>query len=406
MRSVVLGFALGLGLLASETAHQAHPGHAQHQEVRVDGNYQDYFRVDADFVLTLLLLLASGFMALMVVFNALARKPCFRLASLGSFGAFMIILLFDMGCEDRSGARMVEQPVQPQHDAKELQTLYGNFKKDGVTVRADEQFLYIASNAFPSHPMMVGITAWQQQVPLPQPYSGENSWRIPLQPALSARPISARKALFRGAIALAVNGVPIFNALNNRREDAFLAGELDEFGGHCGRGDDYHYHVSPTHLEKIVGKGKPIAFALDGFPIYGFTDGEGKEPADLDEFNGRFEKDGSYRYYSTRKYPYINGGMRGVVRVSNDQIEPQPRDSPARPPGQPLRGAKVTGFSRDDANNAYTLKYDLQGKPHFVKYTITAEGVCVFVFSDGEGRESTETYRRQAGRNGPPPKKK
>jgi hypothetical protein len=101
-------------------------------------------------------------------------------------------------------------------------------------------------------------------------------------------PISARTALYRGAIALAVNGVPIFNALNNRGEDAYLAGELDEYGGHCGRGDDYHYHIAPVHLEKVVGKGKPIAYALDGFPIYGFTDAD-----DLDAFNGRSRRMGA-----------------------------------------------------------------------------------------------------------------
>ena len=77
-----------------------------------------------------------------------------------------------------------------------------------------------------------------------------------------------------------------------RGEDAYLAEELDEFGGHCGRGDDYHYHMAPVHLEKTVGKGNPIAYALDGFPLYGCTDADGNEPKNLDEFNGRMEKDG------------------------------------------------------------------------------------------------------------------
>src|SRR5213078_3535080 len=121
------------------------------------------------------------------------------------------------------------------------------------TFRADDGFFYIESNAFPKRAMMVGITAWQQQVPLPQPYTGKNAWRIPLKPVVADKPIYAKKALYRGAIALAVDGVPIFNALNNRGEDAFLAGELDEWGGHCGRADDYHYHVAPLHLQETVG---------------------------------------------------------------------------------------------------------------------------------------------------------
>jgi hypothetical protein len=79
--------------------------------------------------------------------------------------------------------------------------------------------------------MMIGITAWQQQVPLSQPYTGKNVWRIPLKPVVATRPISARTARYRRAIALAVNGVPIFNALNNGGEDAYLAGELDAIVG-------------------------------------------------------------------------------------------------------------------------------------------------------------------------------
>ena len=266
--------------------------------------------------------------------------------------------------------------------------------KDKVKVRTDDRYLYVESDGLPSHPMMKGIRSWQQQVPLPQPYIGANAWRIPLKPVLAEKPISAKKALYRGAIALAVNGVPIFNALNNRGEDAFLAGELDEWGGHCGRGDDYHYHVAPLHLEKIVGPGNPIAYALDGFPIFGLTEADGSPVGKLDEFNGTIGADGTYRYHATRTYPYINGGMRGVVEVRGDQIDPQPRDLPARPAQQPLRGAKITDFSRDDAKKAFSLTYDLRGTLHIVSYTIGAEGSVTFVFDDGAGAKKTETYRR------------
>jgi hypothetical protein len=274
--------------------------------------------------------------------------------------------------------------------------------RNKLELRSDDDYLYVGSNGFPDHPMMVGIKAWQQQVPLPQPYTGRNAWRIPLHPKLADKPISAKTALFRGAITLAVNGVPIFNALNNRGDDAFLTGELDEYGGHCGRGDDYHYHIAPVHLEKIAGRGNPIAYALDGYPLFGYHDADGKEPRDLDAFNGRMETTG-YRYYSTRKYPYINGGMRGVVTVRGDQIEPQPRDAPVRPAGRPLRGATITAFTRDDDTKTFTLKYDLQGKPHSVKYTVNKDGTYAFAFTDGAGKVTTETYRRREGRDRPPP---
>lgn len=298
-----------------------------------------------------------------------------------------------IGCGDAAMKPLADAPRQPKHDVKVLEKLFAHFKKDGVAFRSDGEFFYVESTGLPSHTMMVGITAWQQQVPIPQPYSGKNAWRIPLRPVVAEKPISAKKALYRGAIALAVNGVPIFNALNNRGEDAYLAGELDEYGGHCGRGDDYHYHIAPAHLEKVVGKGQPIAFALDGFPLYGYTDADGKEPKGLDEFNGRYEKDGSYRYYSTKKYPYINGGMRGVVTVRGDQVEPQPRDAPIRPAGRPLRGAKITGFERD--GKAATLKYRLRGKTHTVKYTQNRDDSFTFTYTDADGKSAAETYRRR-----------
>ena len=121
---------------------------------------------------------------------------------------------------------------------------------------------------------MIGITSWQQQVPISQPYTDNNSWSIPLQPAYATTPLSTKTNLMKGAVAIAVNGIPIFNALNNRGEDSYLIGELDNWGGHCGRGDDYHYHAAPLHLSTVNGL-KPIAFAVDGFPVYGVKEPDG-----------------------------------------------------------------------------------------------------------------------------------
>jgi len=104
-----------------------------------------------------------------------------------------------------------------------IQTHFEPFK-DKLKYRSDEKYFYVESNGIPDHTMMVGITAWQQQVPLSQSYTGKNAWQIPLVPKLLNKPVSTKKELFRGAIALAVNGVLIFNALNNRKEDAYLAG--------------------------------------------------------------------------------------------------------------------------------------------------------------------------------------
>lgn len=260
-----------------------------------------------------------------------------------------------------------------------------------VRTRRDSTNLYVESDGLADHTMMVGIRSWQQQVPLPAAYTGSNAWTIPLNPALAAQPVSARTGLFRGAIALAVNGVPIFNALNNRGDDAFLAGELDEFGGHAGRADDYHYHTAPLFLSATVGPTRPIAVALDGFALYGDVEPDGSPRRPLDDYNGHVDSASVYHYHGTRTYPYINGGMRGVVRVT-DQVEPQPSVVPVRPAGTPLTGAVVTRHTANGASR-WTLEYELAGRAYRVDYRIEDTRI-VFVFTDPTGASRTETYTR------------
>ncbi len=252
--------------------------------------------------------------------------------------------------------------------------------------------------------MMVGITAWQQQVPIPQPYTGANAWQIPLHPVKAARPMSAKNHFFRGAIALAVNGVPIFNPLNNRGVDAYLAGELDKWGGHCGRADDYHYHIAPTHLQANVGPGNPVAFALDGYPVLGFTEADGSTVRGLDWMGGHSGADGSYHYHALKVYPYLIGGFRGEVREVGGQVDPQPRAQPLRPHTQPLRGATITRFS-GNAKAGYNLKYSQDGREGSVSYRIQENGSVAFRFIVASGRVSNETYSpNQRGPGGRPPR--
>jgi YHYH protein len=174
-----------------------------------------------------------------------------------------------------------------------------------VKVTWDDQYLYVQNNGLPDHGMMVGITAWQQQVPLPQPYFGENAWAIPLHPVPAKNPRPIKNDFLRGAIAVGADGIPIFNPQNNRGEISQQIGELDNWGGHCGRADDYHYHVAPLVLQSVVGKNLPIAYALDGYPIYGLTEPDGSAPADLDEFHGHTTAAFGYHYHASTNYPYL-----------------------------------------------------------------------------------------------------
>jgi phosphatidylethanolamine-binding protein (PEBP) family uncharacterized protein len=276
-----------------------------------------------------------------------------------------------------------------------------------ISCRNDDRYFYVESNGIPDHPLMVGIRAWQQQVPLPQKYTGDNAWQIPLEPVPAANPLTTKDRFLRGAIALAVNGVPIFNPLNNRGEDAFLIGELDDYGGHCGRADDYHYHIAPVHLEKQVGKGMPIAYALDGYPIYGYTEPDGSAVKGLDRFNGHEDAGGNYHYHATKTYPYLNGGFHGEVTERDGQVDPQPRAEPVRPSLQPLRGATIVGYTALTPTSR-RLTYEVAGRQGFVDYKVNGDGTLVFDSTDPSGKKTTETYtprgRGPDGRGGPGPR--
>jgi hypothetical protein len=264
---------------------------------------------------------------------------------------------------------------------------------NSVKVFKNSKYYLVESSGIPSHQMMVGIKSWQQQIPTPQPYSGTNAWSIPIKPIVSANPISAKGHFLRGAIALAVNGVPIFNALNNRGDDALLAGELDDWGGHCGRADDYHYHVAPLHLQTIVGTKAPIAYALDGFPIYGELEPDGKKVSGLDSLNGHFDSKKNYHYHGTKTYPYINGGFKGVVSEIEGQVDPQAITRAFRPAGEPLRGAVITGLERI-SDTEFDLKYTFNGGDFHLKYRATLAQVSID-FIDMSGSIRSEVYQRR-----------
>ncbi|MEQ1841190.1 MAG: YHYH protein, partial [Verrucomicrobiales bacterium] len=233
----------------------------------------------------------------------------------------------------------------------------------------DEDYFFVEGNGLPDHNMMVGITAWQQQVPLPQGYVGENAWRVPLKPVPAAEPAMIDGRFLRGAIAIAVNGIPIFNPQNNRGEVSYEIGELDQWGGHCGRADDYHYHIAPVHLESVVGKGKPVAYALDGYPVLAMTEANGSAPKNLDECHGHDHDNLGYHYHAAAKYPYVFSGFHGEVVEVEGQVDPQPRAQPVREALPALRGAEITGFEKT-AEDAWQLSYEVDGVKRSIRYRL------------------------------------
>jgi hypothetical protein len=268
--------------------------------------------------------------------------------------------------------------------------------KSKVKTRWDATYFYVESLGLPTHPMMKGITNWQQQVPTPKCYVGTNAWAIPLNPVVAATPTPTRTNFFKGAIALAANGIPIFNALNNRGEDSYLIGELDAYGGHCGKGDDYHYHIAPLSLDSVNADILPIAFALDGFAVYASKEPNGLTMNTLDANNGHY-LNGVYHYHGTATYPYMVGNMVGVVtKDATDQIIPQPTGNPFRPAGNPLNGAAITGCTPNGTGNGYNLTYTLAGQNYAINYSwTTSTAAFTFNFVSPTTGTTTSNYTGQ-----------
>lgn len=261
----------------------------------------------------------------------------------------------------------------------------------------DSNYFYVESQGIPkTHTMMVGISnhGWQQQVPIPQCYLLPNAWSIPLHPSISNNPIPVDSVHFtRGAIALAINGVPIFNVHTNTGVDAFLDGQLDNFGGHCGRADDYHYHIAPLHLYNYTAQNKPIAFAFDGFAVYGSKEPEGGNMSALDSNHGHFGNNGIYHYHGTSTAPYMIKNMVGnVTEDATHQLIPQAAAHAVRPALTPLNGALITSCDTNINPNGYTLKYSKNNQIYTVSYSWTNNGLYTFHFVSPTNDTTTSTY--------------
>ncbi len=265
--------------------------------------------------------------------------------------------------------------------------------KPTISTSFDANYFYVHSLGIPAtHTMMSGITNWQQQVPIPQCYIGSNAWSVPLNSTLAATPVPVNQSHFtKGAIAIAVNGVAIFNPFTNAGVDAYLDGQLDGKGGHCGRADDYHYHIAPLHLYSSTSATLPIAYALDGYAVYGSSEPNGSPMQALDANHGHFGSNGVYHYHGTSSAPYMIGNMVGkVTEDANLQIIPQAQSTPIRPAQNPLGGAVITSCV-PNGNNGYILTYILSGQTYQVSYNWTNNGVYTFNFIN-PGNTTTNIY--------------
>lgn len=157
------------------------------------------------------------------------------------------------------------------------------------------------------------------------------SFEIPADPVRAAAP----ECLPMGMIAVTTTGVAIYSALDDSGRDAAAHEVQDLCDGHPQSQGQYHYHSSSPCLPGAQSN-RIVGWALDGYPILGMRDAQGKllSDADLDVCHGRAEHvtvDGRtypYAYRLTPDYPYTLGCFVG-------QVQPQTRQEIRRALGPP-----------------------------------------------------------------------
>ncbi|MGD1918258.1 MAG: YHYH protein [Pleurocapsa sp.] len=298
---------------------------------------------------------------------------------------------------------------------------------DSEVVNCSADFLEVEATGLPDLTSgssedvpMVGIQSWIQRVAIPYDYQ----WRITLSPDWLDEPVEASA---RGPIAIAVDGVPIFHyerrpdastSLDNyeERNDTVVQGELDQCGGHSGQGEDYHYHYAPICLMDEHNPELPIAFGLDGTPVYygeggddyygrgRYSDLDYLPDETLDDCNALQLPDGSYVHFTTKTPPYVVGCHHGSFD-SQLQIDPPPFDALAQRTPNPLGGSYgepastlITDFEENE--DGYRLAFDsltTPGVTSAILYRQISVDCWEFEYQlvAGETGETTEACRHE-----------
>ena len=287
---------------------------------------------------------------------------------------------------------------------------------DEASVTCDHEHAYIHSDSYPSHEMMTGIAGTNEQIPTPAPgYFAP----IKFDPSFSGTPQTRDSS-----VAVAVNGIPIFDYSSGGEMgveelyyhqphlDTTLIQQLDICGGHTGRGDDYHYHELPScMLEQMDNKDDNpiIAWAFDGFPMYGNNnpDGSAIGENDLDVCNGQLDDVFGYRYHTSEEQPYIIQCLVGEV----GDLSTVPTISMDRPSGVPVLVENLT-FDHDGAGTGL-MTYEHEGEDYYLKTAATDNDSCFDiewktitnggVVESGEYCHTIRTGARTGGGMGGPP---
>ncbi len=257
---------------------------------------------------------------------------------------------------------------------------------DDVAVTCDGTNAYLTSDTYPDHVLMTGIVGTNEQIPVP---AADYAAPVRLNPVRSGKNLSRDKAL-----GTAVNGVPIYDYTSagelseadlgtySSRLDTVATGQLDVCGGHAGRGDDYHYHASPTCMiesMKNAGDDAVLGWGFDGFPIYGDNNPDGSKIADgaLDLCNGQDDAVFGYRYHTSTAWPYILQCLVGEVdEKALPRVPPLDKlGGGGKDAGVPPRGG-VENLVMSDVKGTRSMTYEHQGQSYHISYSPAQKSGC------------------------------
>lgn len=202
-----------------------------------------------------------------------------------------------------------------------VQAMYAQFVNT-VTVSIDGATVTLRTNNLPDHKSPYwGSGSASYEAPHagmqvnPHLIASQNlTFRIPSSPAAA----TATSDTPLGPIGVSVNGVVLFNQYAAMRQP--LTSEIvsfDRHNGHPSPSNQYHYHFEPVSIT-ASSRSRLVGVLLDGFPVYGPIDSDGRTPTDLDACNGHTSatpefSSGIYHYHTTTAVPYISGCFRGTA---------------------------------------------------------------------------------------------
>jgi hypothetical protein len=297
-------------------------------------------------------------------------------------------------------------------DSARCQTIKNSISDAGfnksVSIKCDENYAYVISSTYPDHELMTGITGTNEQIPVPAV-----GYAAPIK--LTPKKVD-KLTTIDAAVGVAVNGVPIYDYssqgeldLNSydEKHDTLALGQLDNCGGHAGRGDDYHYHVSPTcMIDAMNNKANDaiIGWAYDGYPLYGNKNPDGSEivSGELDLCNGQADQTFGYRYQTSTTPPYIIQCLVGEVDTNKlPRVAPLSGDkekirADLKPPKDGVEN--LTHIVSQDGSRTMTYLY--HGAEYFTTYKPSTKGDNCYDFTQktitNGGKLETGTFCRDS----------